>query len=105
MYADELTDSMRKAISETNRRRKIQMEYNEVHGIVPQTIKKDIREEIKASIVEETKEEYKIDNIENKNVKEIIDELTTQMLEYAQKMEFEEAAKIRDKIKEWEKML
>ena len=81
------------------------MEYNEVHGIVPQTIKKDIREEIKASIVEETKEEYKIDNIENKNVKEIIDELTTQMLEYAQKMEFEEAAKIRDKIKEWEKML
>lgn len=105
MYADELTDSMRKAISETNRRRKIQMEYNEVHGIVPQTIKKDIRKEIKASIVEETKEEYKIDNIENKNVKEIIDELTTQMLEYAQKMEFEEAAKIRDKIKEWEKML
>ena len=105
MYADELTDSMRKAISETNRRRKIQMEYNEVHGIVPQTIKKDIREEIKASIVEETKEEYKIDNIENKNVKEIIDELTTQMLEYAQKMEFEEAAKIRDKIKEWEKLL
>lgn len=105
MYADELTDSMRKAISETNRRRKIQMEYNKAHGIVPQTIKKDIREEIRASIVEETREEYKIDNIENKNVKEIIDELTTQMLEYAQKMEFEEAAKIRDKIKEWEKLL
>ncbi len=105
MYADELTDSMRKAISETNRRRKIQMQYNKEHNIVPQTIKKDIREEIKASIVEETKEEYKIDNIENKNVKEIIDELTTQMLEFAQKMEFEEAAKIRDKIREWEKLL
>lgn len=105
MYADELTDSMRKAISETNRRRKIQMEYNEAHGIIPQTIKKDIREEIKASIIEETEEKYKIENIENKNVKEIIDELTTQMLEYAQKMEFEEAAKIRDKIKEWEKLL
>ena len=60
---------------------------------------------IKASIIEETEEKYKIENIENKNVKEIIDELTTQMLEYAQKMEFEEAAKIRDKIKEWEKLL
>ncbi|MBQ9267254.1 MAG: excinuclease ABC subunit UvrB [Clostridia bacterium] len=105
MYADELTDSMHKAISETNRRRKIQMEYNEEHGIIPQTIKKDIREEIKASIVEETKEEYHVENVENKSVKEIIDELTTQMLEYAQKMEFEKAAEIRDKIKEWEKLL
>ena len=47
MYADELTESMEKAISETNRRRKIQMEYNEVHGIVPQTIKKDITKSVK----------------------------------------------------------
>lgn len=102
MYADELTDSMHKAISETNRRRKIQMEYNEKHGIIPQTIKKDIREDIRASIVEETKEEYHVENAENKSVEEIIDELTTQMLEYAQKMEFEKAAEIRDKIKELE---
>ena len=55
--------------------------------------------------IEETKEEYHINNIEGKEVKDVIDELTTQMLEFAQKMEFEKAAEIRDKIKEWEKML
>ena len=103
MYADELTDSMEKAIKETNRRRKIQMEYNEKHGIIPQTIKKDIREDIKATIVEEVSEGYKIDK--NTDVKDIINELTTKMLEHAQKMEFEEAAKIRDQIKELENLI
>ena len=102
MYADELTDSMEKAIKETNRRRKIQMQYNEEHGIVPKTIKKDILEEIRATIVEETKEEYKIAS--DKDLEDIINELTDEMLKYAQKMEFEKAAEIRDKIKELEEL-
>ena len=55
MYADELTESMEKAISETNRRRKIQMEYNKEHGITPKTIKKSVRDVIKASVIEDMK--------------------------------------------------
>ena len=102
MYADELTESMEKAITETNRRRKIQMQYNEEHGIIPKTIKKDILEEIRATIVEETKEEYKIES--DKDLDDIINELTDVMLEHAQKMEFEKAAEIRDKIKELEEL-
>ena len=100
MYADELTESMEKAITETKRRRKIQMEYNEANGIIPQTIKKDIREDIKASFVEETKEKYQIEDMENKNISDIIEELTNQMIKCAEKMEFEKAAEIRDKIRE-----
>lgn len=98
MYADELTESMEKAISETNRRRKIQMEYNKVNGIIPQSIKKDIRDDIKATIVEDVKTEYNL--TENQTIEELIEELTNQMLKYAQNMEFEKAAEIRDKIKE-----
>ena len=101
MYADELTDSMEKAISETNRRRKIQMEYNEAHGITPQTIKKSIRDTIKASIVEEAQEEYNLD--ENTTMEELIAKLTDEMLKYAAAMEFEKAAELRDKIKELSK--
>ena len=103
MYADELTESMEKAIHETNRRRKIQMEYNEAHGIIPKSIEKEIREDIKATIVEEVSEKYEIE--EGKTIQEVIDELTTQMLEHAERMEFEEAAEIRDQIKELEKSL
>ena len=98
MYADELTESMEKAISETNRRRKIQEEYNKEHGIVPQTIKKNIRDTIKASIVAEAQEEYKIDK--EADIQEVIDKLTDEMLKYASQMEFEKAAELRDKIKE-----
>ena len=98
MYADELTESMEKAISETNRRRKIQEEYNKEHGIVPQTIKKNIRDTIKASIVEEAQKEYSIDK--EADIQEVIDKLTDEMLKYASQMEFEKAAELRDKIKE-----
>jgi len=101
MYADELTESMEKAISETNRRRKIQMEYNEEHGITPQTIKKSIRDTIKASIVEEAQEEYNLD--ENTTIEELINKLTDEMLQHAAAMEFEKAAELRDKIKELSK--
>jgi excinuclease ABC subunit B len=61
MYADELTGSMEKAIHETNRRRKIQMEYNKKHNITPQTIQKSVREAIKATTVENVQGKYKFE--------------------------------------------
>ncbi len=97
MYADELTESMEKAITETNRRRKLQSEYNKKHGITPKTIQKDIRDTIKATMVEEIKEEYNIN--EEENIDDVINRLTEEMLKYASEMEFEKAAEIRDKIK------
>ena len=103
MYADELTDSMEKAISETNRRRKIQKQYNEEHGIVPQTIKKSVRDTIKATVVEDISSEYDISKDEK--TEDIIAKLTDEMLKYASEMEFEKAAELRDKIKELEKLL
>ena len=103
MYADELTESMEKAISETNRRRKIQKEYNEKHGITPQTIKKSVRDTIKATIVEDIQSKYDIK--ENETVEDIISKLTDEMLKAAREMEFEKAAELRDKIKELEKMI
>ena len=103
MYADELTDSMEKAISETNRRRKIQEEYNIKNNIVPQTIKKSIRDTIKATVVEDISAEYKIK--EDEDVKDIINKLTDEMLKYAANMEFEKAAELRDKIKELEDLV
>ena len=103
MYADELTDSMEKAIKETNRRRDIQERYNKEHNITPQTIKKSVREAIKATQVEDIKVEYKLED--EKDLKQVINDLTQEMLEYASKMEFEKAAEIRDKIKELENIL
>ncbi len=100
MYADELTESMEKAISETNRRRQIQQEYNEKHGITPKTIQKSVREAIKASIIEEAESKYNIDKDET--IEDVINKLTDEMLKHAAAMEFEEAAKLRDQIKELE---
>ena len=103
MYADELTDSMDKAITETNRRRKIQQEYNEKHGITPKTINKSVRETIAITNVEDIGVEYKLEK--NENIKEVIAGLTDEMLKYAANMEFEKAAELRDKIKELEKLV
>ena len=103
MYADELTESMEKAITETNRRRSIQMEYNEKHGIKPKTIQKSIRDVIKATMVTDLETEYQIGKEES--VEDIINKLTTEMLKHAENMEFEKAAELRDKIKELEKLL
>ena len=101
MYADELTESMEKAISETNRRREIQMEYNKNHGITPTTIKKEIRETIKASY---EVEKDAVDYIkEHETIEQAIDRLTDEMIAAAQSLEFEKAAELRDKIKELEK--
>ena len=96
MYADELTDSMDKAIHETNRRRKIQLEYNKEHNIVPQTIKKEVRDSIKATF--DVEEEKKIDIKKGEKIEDTIERLTEEMLEYARKYEFEKAAALRDFI-------
>lgn len=98
MYADNVTPSMERAITETFRRRAIQQEYNEKHGIVPTTIKKDVRD-----IIEITSK----DSIDDKGMrmtaserKLFIDKLTREMKEAAKMLEFEHAAFLRDKIKE-----
>ncbi len=103
MYADELTESMEKAISETNRRRKIQEEYNKKHGITPKTIQKSVRDNISVTTVEDISVEYKLEKSEN--IQDAIAKLTDDMLKYAAQMEFEKAAELRDKIKELEKLL
>ena len=103
MYADELTDSMEKAIKETNRRRAIQEAYNKEHHIVPKTIKKSIRDSIKAIQTENIGVEYKLEKEED--IKDTIAKLTDEMLEAASKMDFEQAAELRDKIKELEKII
>ena len=103
MYADELTNSMEKAISETNRRRRLQKEYNEANGITPQTIKKSVRDTIKATIVEDIKAEHDIKDDED--ISEVIEKLTNEMIKYAQELEFEKAAELRDKIKELENIV
>jgi len=100
MYADELTPSMEKAISETNRRRKIQEEYNKEHNITPKTISKAIRETIKATYQAES--DTTNDIKQGETIEEVINRLTDEMLKYAQNLEFENAARIRDKIKELE---
>lgn len=103
MYGDELTESMEKAIKETNRRREIQEKYNKDNNIIPATIKKDIRETIRAVITEDINVEYKYEKDED--IEGIISKLTDEMLKYAADMEFEKAAEIRDKIKKLEELL
>ena len=103
MYADELTDSMEKAISETNRRRKIQQEYNEKHHITPKTIIKSVRDTISNIDAKDIEVEYKLEKEDD--IKETINKLTDEMLKYAADMEFEKAAELRDKIKELEDLI
>jgi len=96
MYADVITSSMKAAIDETARRRKIQSEYNEIHGIVPKTIQKAVFEVIEAT-VGEMEEKAAVDTIDNKE--ELINELTEKMKEAAKLLQFELAAQLRDEIK------
>ena len=103
MYADELTDSMEKAITETNRRRKIQQEYNLKNGITPKTITKSVRDTISITKQEDIGVEFKMENSDD--IKNTIAQLTDEMLKFAASMEFEKAAEIRDKIRELEKLL
>ena len=105
MYADQITKSMQKAIDETNRRRKIQQAYNEEHGIVPKTIKKEIRELIRIThkVESEEKEENILTSFKQLSRlqrEEEIDRLTMVMKAYAKEMNFEKAAETRDIIME-----
>ena len=104
MYADTITESMRKAISETNRRRKIQSDYNKKHDITPKTIYKAVREVIEATKTGEEIEKYNVKQqkgkINKEEIKTIIEALEQEMKEHAKNLEFEKAAELRDRIKE-----
>ena len=100
MYADSLTESMRKAIEETNRRRKIQMEYNKKHGIIPKTIIKNIQDTISIK-----KKIVLTDDISIDSVPKQIDKLKTEMRMAVKNLDFEKAIEIRDNIAVLEKKL
>lgn len=104
MYADSITKSMDIAIKETNRRRKIQNEYNLKHNITPKSVKKDIREIIKATKVEKVKEKYNEKDYNITDYESFLLELENEMLLAADNLEFERAASIRDEIKKFKEM-
>ena len=108
MYADTITDSMREALDETNRRREIQMKYNEEHGITPQTIKKAVRDLISISKViakEEVRFEKDPESMTKKELEKLIGEIQKKMQKAATDLNFEAAAELRDKMLELKKQL
>ncbi|MCI6122563.1 MAG: helicase-related protein, partial [Lachnospiraceae bacterium] len=108
MYADVMTDSMRQAIDETERRRKVQMAYNEEHGITPKTIQKSVRDLIAVSkkvAAEELRMEKDPESMSEKELEKLIKELSKQMKKAATELNFEAAAELRDKIVELKQQL
>ena len=110
MYADEITDSMARAIKETNRRREKQLAYNKEHGITPATVKKAVRDLVRAGAVAEEKVRYEVERAREKGLTQediaaTVARLEEEMLQAAAKLEFETAAKIRDELREWQKLL
>ena len=108
MYADTITDSMREALDETNRRREIQMKYNEKHGITPQTIKKAVRDLISISRViakEEVRFEKDPESMTKKELEKLIGDIQKKMQKAAADLNFEAAAELRDKMIELKKQL
>ena len=111
MYADRMTDSMKKAIDETNRRREIQMNFNKKYGIVPQTIKKPIENNLLSLVasyrdLEDIVAEEMVDmGIDEKDLPKLIDKLEKDMHKAAKILDFERAAEIRDKLKKLREML
>ena len=107
LYADEVTQSIKKAVEETDRRRKIQLEYNKEHNITPKTIQKNISnilDQFGLSKSREKKQLVKLDLLgDDRNIKEIIRFKRNQMDEAAERLEFELAAILRDEVKELEK--
>ena len=95
LYADEETDAMKQAIEEVNRRRKVQLKYNEEHGIIPRSIQKPIRESLK---MKEEEEELNDEGLTPADAKKLVAKLNKKMKEYAKLFEFEKAAKNRDRI-------
>lgn len=104
MYADTVTDSMQRAISETNRRRAIQMEFNKLHGITPQTVQKAVRDVIEATYTAEDKASYianvKPGKMPKSEVKKLVEQLEKEMRQAARELQFERAAELRDIILE-----
>ncbi len=98
MYADTVTGSMQRAIDETKRRRKKQDDYNKAHGIVPVTIKKEIRDVLDIAIKEDKTKDGKSKKMSKKELETTIERLTAQMKEAAKRLDFELAAALRDKI-------
>jgi len=98
LYADSQTQAMKEALVEVARRRKIQLEYNQKHGIIPQTVQKPIREAL--VLPQEEKKELEIEAMTPADAKKKIKELQKKMREYAKLWEFERAAQIRDQIEE-----
>ena len=108
MYADKVTDSMRLAIDETERRRKIQMSYNEEHGITPKTIQKAVRDQIRISkkvAAEELKLEKDPESMSKKELEKLIADVTKRMKKAAAELDFESAAELRDKLIELKQVL
>ena len=108
MYADTVTDSMRRAIEETERRRAIQEKYNEEHGITPQSIQKSVRELISISkkvAAEELRMEKDPESMSTKELEKLAKDLTKQMKKAAAELNFEAAAQLRDKLVEIKKLL
>jgi excinuclease ABC subunit B len=118
MYADKITDSMRKTIDETNRRRELQTKYNLEHGISPQTIYKSMEEILSSTSIadvrrKEEKEEFSFSKIaepvlkymDNDQKKDLIEQLTEQMHQAAKDLEFEKAANLRDEVNKLKKMI
>ena len=104
MYADTITGSMDRAIKETERRRNIQMDYNKEHGIIPKTIKKEVRDVIGNIMVSEEAEIYEVDStgLSEKEKAKLIKEYTAEMKDAAKNLQFERAAELRDMIKKLE---
>ena len=108
MYADKVTDSMRLAIDETERRRKIQMAYNEEHGITPKTIQKAVHDQIRISkkvAAEELKLEKDPESMSKKELEKLIADVTKRMKKAAAELDFESAAELRDKLIELKQVL
>ena len=108
MYADSETDSIKKAVGETNRRRKLQQEYNQAHGITPQTIKKAVRDLIRISKKAEadiTEEEKDAESMSRQELEKAIAKVAKRMNQAALELDFETAAMLRDKMLEYKKHL
>ena len=107
MYADNITGSMSRAISETNRRRSIQTQFNRIHGIVPKTIQKSVRDLIEATKAAEDEAKYSVKSgkMSIDDLSKAIDKLQKEMVQAAKDLQFERAAELRDKITELKREL
>jgi excinuclease ABC subunit B len=109
MYADKITDSMQRALSETNRRRQIQEAYNSEHGITPQTIKKKVRDLIRISKVAESTGKYELqkdpESMDKDELRTLVNQISKEMHQAAADLQFEKAAQLRDQLIELKKEL